>query len=52
MTNDEFLTRRWNNRLLLIMGVPTLAYASLALLGSAISDLVAFVGMAVLGAVY
>ena len=45
MTNDEFLTRRWNNWLLLGMGVPTLVYATVVLSTSAVPDFAGFVGI-------
>lgn len=49
---DEFLTRAWNNRLTLLLGLPTLAWAVISLTTSAFSDLTAFVGMVVFAAVY
>jgi hypothetical protein len=52
MTKERFFTRRWNNGLTLAMGLPTLAYVSFVLSTSVLSDFAAFIGMAVLGAVY
>jgi hypothetical protein len=52
MTKGRFLTRRWNNRLTLGLGLLTLAYVVLALSTSILSEFAAFVGIAVLSAVY
>ena len=52
MTSDRFLTRAWNNRLTLLLGLPTLAWAVGALTTSLFSDLTAFVGMVAFAAVY
>ncbi len=52
VTKERFLTRRWNNWLLLGMGLPTLVYAVVFLSTSVLSDLAGFIGMAVIGAVY
>ena len=52
MTKEKFLTRRWNNWLLLGMGLPTLVYAVVFLSTSVLSDFAGFIGMAVIGAVY
>jgi hypothetical protein len=52
VTKGEFLTRRWNNWLMLGIGLPTLTYAVVVLSTSALSDLAGFIGMAVIGAVY
>ena len=52
MTRDQFLTRAWNNRLTLLLGLPTLAWAVVALTTSVSSDLTAFIGMVVFAAVY
>ena len=52
MTVESFMTRGWNNRLTALLGLPTLAWAIVALTTSAFSDLTAFVGMVVLAAVY
>ena len=52
MTSEEFLTRAWNNRLTLLLGLPTLAWAVVALTTPVFSDQTAFIGMVVLAAVY
>jgi len=52
VTSDEFLTRAWNNRLTLLLGLPTLAWAVVALTTPVFSDLTAFIGMVVFAAVY
>ena len=52
MTRDKFLTRARNNQLTLLLGLPTLAWAVVALTTSAFSDLTAFIGMVVFAAVY
>ena len=52
MTKKQFLTRQWNNRMTLGMGLPTIAYGVLVLYSDILSDFAAFLGMAVLGAVY
>ena len=52
MSRQQFLTRRWNNWLTLILGLPTLVYAVIYLSTSLLPDFQAFIGMAVLGAVY
>jgi len=52
MTQEKFLTVRWNNWLTLGMGIPILAYGILVLSTSVISDFTGFIGMLVAGAVY
>ncbi|MFC1956630.1 hypothetical protein ACFLWZ_09010 [Chloroflexota bacterium] len=52
MTNEKFLTQRWNNWLTLGMGIPTLAYGVFVLSTLVLSDFVGFIGMVVIGAVY
>ena len=52
MTSETFLTRSWNNQLTLLLGLPTLVWAVVALTTSVFSDLTAFVGMVVFAAVY
>ena len=49
---DRYLTIAWNNALTLLLGVPTLVYGLAVLSTSALSDRDAFIGMALLGAVY
>ena len=52
MTRDEFFTRRWNNWLTLLMGLPTLVYVVVVLSTSLLSDFAGFIGLAVIGAIY
>jgi hypothetical protein len=52
MNKERYLTVRWNNRLTLALGLPTLAYAIVGLSTSALTGLWGFIGMAILGAVY
>ena len=52
MKKETFLTARWNNWLTLFMGIPTLAYVVVVLSTAVISDLAAFIVIAVIGAVY
>ena len=49
---DKYLTARWNNVLVLVLGVPTLLFAYIALVGGAFSDFTAFVGLVVVSAFY
>ena len=50
--SDKFLTRAWNNQLTLLLGLPTLTWAVVALATPVFSDLTAFIGMVVFAAVY
>ena len=52
LTSDKFLTRAWNNRLTLLLGVPTLTWAVAALFTPVFSDLTAFIGMVVFAVFY
>jgi hypothetical protein len=52
MTNEKFLTKRWNNWLTLGMGLPILAYGAFVLSTSFMSDFAGFVVMVITGAVY
>ncbi len=52
MTSDKFLTRVWNNRLTILLGLPTLVWGVVALATPVLSDLAAFVGMVAFAAVY
>jgi len=52
MTSANFLTREWNNRLTLLLGLPTLAWAVAALSTPSFSDRTAFIGMVIFAAVY
>lgn len=51
-TRDRFLTVRWSNALVAGLGLPTLAYATVALSTSALSDRSAFIWLVIIGAVY
>lgn len=48
----RYLTVGWNNRLTVVLGLPTLVFAAVALFGSVLSDRAAFIGMVAIGAVY
>ncbi len=52
MTKEKYLTVRTNNWLTLGLGIPTLAFAVVALSTSVMSDFAGFIGMVVLGVVY
>ena len=52
MTREQFFTLRWNNILTLGMGLIMLIYVAFVLYNSILSDLAAFIGLALLGAVY
>ena len=52
VSNEKFLTRRWNNWLTLGMGIPFLVFGILFLSGDFMSDLAGFVTLAIAGAVY
>jgi hypothetical protein len=52
MTQERFLTIRWNNLLSLIMGIPVLVYVVVVLSTSVLSDSAGFIGMAVIGVLY
>ena len=52
MTKDEFLTLRWNNILTLGIGLIMLIYVAVVFSTSVMSELVAFIGLALIGAVY
>ncbi len=49
---SQFLTARWNNRLTLILGLPTLVYSILFLSTSFVSDFWGFIGIVILGVAY
>ena len=51
-TKIRWLTRRRNNTLTAVLGIPALAYAMYALATSGLSDRAAFAGMVAIGAVY
>ncbi len=50
MTRDEFLTVRWNNRLSLGLGIPTLIYVLVAFATSAWLGMGGLIGLFVFGA--
>jgi hypothetical protein len=52
MTKEKFLTARWNNWLMLGLGLPTLIFAVFVLSTSALSDFAGFIGIAVMGSLY
>ena len=52
MTKERFLTVRWNNILTLGLGLPTLAYAIVALSISIASHWAGFLGLVVIGVLY
>jgi hypothetical protein len=52
MIKEEYLTLRWNNILTLGFGLIMLAYAAFVMSTSALSDVAAFIGLALIGAVY
>lgn len=52
LTSDRFLTRTWNNRLTVLLGLPTLVWVITALGTSSLSDRTAFIGLSVLAVVY
>ena len=52
MPKEEFLTLGWNNILTLGIGLIMLIYIGLVLSTSVFSDVAAFIGLALIGAVY
>ncbi len=52
MIKEEFLTLRWNNILTLGIGLITLIYVGFVMSTSVLSDVAAFIGLALIGAVY
>jgi hypothetical protein len=52
MTKEKFLTLRWNNILTLGFGLIMLAYVGFVISTSALSDVIAFIGLVLIGAVY
>jgi hypothetical protein len=52
VNKEKLLTVRWNNLLALGLGIPALIYAVIALSTSLASELVGFVGLAVIGVLY
>ena len=52
MSKEKFLTVRWNNRLTLALGIPTLMYVIAAFSMSFWSGRDGLIGLAILGALY
>ena len=52
MIKEKFLTVRWNNILTLGMGLITLIYVAVVLSASVLSDVAAFIGLVLIGAIY
>ena len=52
MTKERFLTVRWNDILMLGLGLPALAYAAVALSTSIASGWPGFLGMVIIGVLY
>jgi hypothetical protein len=52
MIKERFLTGRWNNILTLGMGLITLIYAGVVFSAAVLSDVAAFIGLVLLGAIY
>ena len=49
---EEFFTLRWNNILTLALGLIMLIYVYLVLSTSVLSDVAAFIGLVLIGAIY
>ena len=49
---DRFLTVRWNNILTLSLGLPTVAFALVALTSDTFSDFAAFIGLVIASSFY
>ena len=52
MTQEKFLTKRWNNWLTLVFGIPILVFGIVFLSTDIMSDFSGFVVMVIAGAVY
>jgi hypothetical protein len=52
MTKDKYLVLRWNNILTLGFGLIIVAYGAFVMSTSALSDVAAFFGLVLIGAVY
>jgi hypothetical protein len=52
MTKEKFLTIRWNNILMLALGLPTLLYVLAAFSNSSWSTNGGLIGLAIIGVVY
>ena len=51
-SRDRFLTVRWNNAIVIGLGLPALIFAAVTLSTSVLSDRAAFIGLVIFGAVY
>ena len=52
MTKEKFLTARWNNVLALALGLVFVIYAVTVWSTAGLSDIAAFIGLVIVGAVY
>ena len=52
MTKEQFLTLRWNNILTLGIGLIMLIFVGFVISTSVLSDVAAYIGLALIGAVY
>ncbi len=52
MIKEKYLTLRWNNSLTLGMGLITLIYVGVVLSTAVLSDVAAFIGLVLIGAIY
>ena len=52
LNKEKYMTARWNNILLVTLGIPIVIYGVIALSTDWLSDFVGFIVMVVAGAVY
>lgn len=52
MTKERFLTVRWNNMLVLGLGIPALLYVGVVLSTPVMSARASFIGLALIGVFY
>ena len=52
MNKDKYLSIRWNNYLMIGLGVPALSYAAIFFFTSILSDKTGFFGMVAVGIIY
>ena len=52
MIKEDYLTVRWNNILTFGLGIIMLVYVAFVLTTSALSDFIAFIGLAMIAVVY
>lgn len=52
MTKEDFLTVRWNNVLMLGLGLLVVVFAAVALVTPLMSDLAGFIGTGIIGVLY